>query len=84
MNGKSCGTGLNHSELGLQEYNKQYKTANKDKISENKKQYYTVNKEKLLEHMNQKITCECGCIVSRTNLPPHRKTKKHMKLMENK
>ncbi len=103
MNSKSCGTGLNHSELGLQEYRKQYgkqyRTVNKDKISEQHKQYrtenknklneyhkqhYMDNKDKILEHMKQKITCECGCIVSRTNLPPHRKTKKHMKLMENK
>ena len=99
MNSKSCGTGLNYSELGNEEYYKQYRTENKDKlleyykqyynenkdkISEKQKQHYTVNKEKLLEHMKQKITCECGCIVSRTNLSPHKKTKKHMKLMENK
>jgi len=86
LNSKKCGTGLNRSELGEKEYDKQYnteyRTENKDKIVENKKQYYADNKDKILEHMTQKITCECGCIVSRCNLSPHKKSKKHLKLME--
>jgi hypothetical protein len=114
LNMVSCGTGLNCSELGLQEYKKQYNTEyytnNKDKLLEKQKQYYTNNKEelskyykqyytdnkdKLLEQQKQyymdnkdklakkkKVTCECGCISTRGHLSRHKKTKKHLKLME--
>jgi hypothetical protein len=68
----------------LLEYAKQYRSDNKDKVAEYKKQHYTNNKDKILEQMKQKVTCECGCIVSRTNLLRHKRTKTHIKLMENK
>lgn len=73
LNSQSCGTGLNRSVLGEEEYHKQYNT-----------EYYTNNKDKILERMNQKVKCECGCILSRVNLLAHKKTKKHLKRMENK
>jgi hypothetical protein len=118
MNSKSCGTGLNRSVLGKQEYEKQYNTEyytdnkdkileqhkqyytenkdklnkkskqyyteNKDKHNEYNKQYYTDNKDKLLEQQKQKVKCECGCIIRKSDLLRHKKTKKHLKLMENK
>jgi hypothetical protein len=118
MNSKSCGTGLNRSVLGKQEYEKQYNTEyytdnkdkileqhkqyytenkdklnkkskqyyteNKDKHNEYNKQYYTDNKDKLLEQQKQKVKCECGCIIRKSDLSRHKKTKKHLKLMENK
>ena len=33
--------------------------------------------EKIKEEGKEKITCECGCIVTRNCLSRHRKTKKH-------
>jgi len=68
----------------LLESAKQYRTDNKDKLAEQQKQYYTNNKDKILEQMNQKVTCECGCIVNRSSLTRHKRTKTHLKLMENK
>lgn len=59
---------------------KEYREENKDKI----KQYYEDNKNKILERHKEKITCECGCIVSRNNLSQHKKTKKHIKLISTK
>ena len=90
LNMNSCGTGL--SKL---EYDKQRYLNNRDKIKEYRKQYRTENKEKLTEYFKQyrvdnrektkqKVTCECGCIVNRCSLPRHRKSPKHLKLMENK
>ena len=61
-------------------YSKQYYIENKDKFSE----YKTENKDKISEYYKQKVTCECGCTVSRYSLTRHKKSKKHMKLMENK
>jgi len=44
------------------------------------KAYYQKNKDKskiLLEKNNIHITCECGSIIKKYNLPSHLKTKKH-------
>ena len=60
---------------------KQYYIDNKEKLNEYSKQYWIDNKDKLAENRNQKITCECGCIVSKQNISTHRKSKKHIKLM---
>ena len=99
LNMVSCGTGLNLTELGKQEYMKQHYVKNKDKRLECAKQYYTENKDKILESHNQyynqkkdkileykkkKVTCECGCILTRGHLLRHKKTKKHLELMKNK
>lgn len=29
----------------------------------------------------ERIPCECGCVISRGNLPAHRRSKKHERLM---
>ena len=49
---------------------KKWSDQNKEKIAEKRKDYKKQNKEK--------IACECGCIVSRINLPRHTRTKKHL------
>lgn len=94
LNINSCGTGLSREE-----YDKQYRNKNKDKIVEQKKQNYIQNKDKLLEQQKQynfknkdkiseqkrqKTTCQCGCIVNKSDLPRHKKSNKHIKLMEKK
>jgi len=95
LNMKSC-QGLDMKNF--KEKRKQYVSTNKESIKEYQHDYYPQyaekNKEKLAEYhktwqqnnkdnINKKITCECGCISSRSNLPRHRKSKKHLKLMEN-
>jgi len=61
----------------IQEWSKQYREKNKEKIDEKGKIYREKNKEKINEIRREKFTCECGCIVSRRNLLRHKKTKKH-------
>ena len=53
---------------------KQYYENNKDKIAIKCKEYYENNKDKILE----KITCECGCILTKSCLERHKKTQKHL------
>jgi len=77
LNSQRCGTGINLSELGRPEYYKQYYTEDKAKIDEYQQQYRTENKAKLAEHRKQKVTCECGCNVTKHNLQQHKKSKKH-------
>ena len=73
------------------EYNKHYYQNNKEKI----KEYYKTNKETILNYksewykrnkarISEIIRCECGCEISKKNLVAHKKTKKHISLMENK
>ena len=46
-------------------------------------QYYQDNKEHIQQRANEKITCDCGCVISKSNLKEHCKTLKHSKLMTN-
>ncbi len=90
LNSQSCGTGLSKSEYHKQyhidnkdknaEYQKQYAIDNKDKLKEQRKQFRIDNKEKVRERENKKTKCECGCIVIR--MARHKKSKKHLDLME--
>ena len=66
------------------EYNKVYNQVNKEAISKNKKVYGENNKDKIKTRVREKITCECGCVVCRGDISTHRKTKKHINLMNNK
>jgi hypothetical protein len=42
------------------------------------------NKDKIKKYNIDKVTCECGMILSRINLSLHRKTKKHLNIMAGK
>ena len=55
-----------------------WRNNNKENYKEYGKAYYQNNKEK----MKEKITCECGSIIRKSNLSPHKKTKKHFNLMK--
>ena len=66
----------------ISEQKKEWYEANKDKISEQKKGYYDTNKDKISEHKKEKVICECGCEISRTNLSRHRKTKFHQEFIQ--
>jgi hypothetical protein len=59
------------------EINKKYREQNKDKISEYYKEKYVQNKDKILE----KIVCECGSEVAKSSLSRHKKTKKHLSII---
>ena len=62
---------------------KEYYEDNKEKIKEKVKDYKEKNKEKISEKNSQKITCECGCEITRTNLTRHKKTsKKHINFIQ--
>ena len=67
----------NDNKEHLLQLMKKYNENNKEHIIENNKQYRENNKEYIIE----KITCECGCIVTRANLPKHKRSAKHQKLM---
>jgi len=57
---------------------------NKEKILKQVNEYREQNKEKISEKRKEKITCECGCIITKRILELHKKTQKHINLMNKK
>jgi membrane protein involved in colicin uptake len=68
----------------INEYAKKYREEYKKEIYEKNKKYRENNKEKLNEQSKEKITCECGSIVRKSDIAAHRKTLKHIAYIEQK
>jgi hypothetical protein len=75
------------------EYDRQYRRANAEKYKQEKKEYRRINSDKIKEYrransekLNQyiaeQITCECGAVIARGGNARHKRTKKHMDIME--
>ena len=45
------------------------------------KKWYIENKEKHLNYLKTPIVCNCGLTVLRSSLPKHKKSKKHLKII---
>jgi len=59
-----------------------YRDLNREEINKKKKEYRDNNKEEISRKKAEKITCECGTIISKQRLARHRRTQKHIKEME--
>tara|TARA_R110000868_G_scaffold89353_1_gene248764 strand:+ start:326 stop:964 length:639 start_codon:yes stop_codon:yes gene_type:complete len=66
----------------FKEYNKQVRLDNHEKIRHREKRYRLENNDKVKEKANEKVACECGFIISRSNLARHKKSPNHAELME--
>lgn len=53
----------------------------KEEKKEQQKQRYETNKDKINDQRKQKITCECGSIVTRGDRVRHERTNKHKKFI---
>jgi len=66
---------------------KEYQEANKDKLEkyykEYGKKYREANKDKIKAKASELIVCECGCELRRDDIAKHKKTKKHLDLVQN-
>jgi len=65
----------------LLEQKKQYHKNNPDKRLKQAQEYRTNNKDKIKAHNSEKIICQCGCEIRRSDLAKHKKTKKHINIM---
>jgi len=63
---------------------KEWYEDNKKKLLEKQKKYTEDNREEINKKQKKKIECECGVLVLRTGLARHRKSLKHIKLLEEK
>ena len=69
------------NKLDIQKVKKEYYERNKESIKEHQKQYNERNKDAINLHRNERIQCECGCIISRRNIARHQKAPKHIQLI---
>ena len=58
----------------------EYAETHKQQIAEYKKRWAEENKERINSCRNEKVQCECGCVVSRKYMLVHRKSRKHEQL----
>ena len=56
--------------------------ANKEAINAKSREYREANKEAIKAKASEKIQCECGASVSRGYISGHRKSKRHLKFIE--
>ena len=63
-------------------YNSEYYAKNKDKFAERMVEYYVKNKDKIAEKAKEKVQCECGSEIRKSDLVRHKKSKKHQKWLE--
>ena len=73
-----AGKPLTNHEISVRRWRKQHP----EKITEYCQRYYAANKQKRHDYCTEKVTCECGTIVSRVNLRVHRKSKQHIRWAE--
>ena len=60
---------------------KEYRNIKKESIAARNKEYQQKNKEIISKQRSEKVTCECGCEVSRRNITRHIKSQYHINLM---
>lgn len=66
----------NRNAFGHKDYSnqqKEYYENNKEYKIEYQKEYREKNKEKIYKRLSEKIQCECGSFISRSNLTRHKK-----------
>jgi len=67
-----------NKEICLEKQKVRYDTIkNNEEYKRKKRDYYDRTKDIQSQKRAEKITCECGAIVSKRNIAPHRKSKSH-------
>jgi len=62
---------------------KEYYQANKEKRLQQFEKYRQDNQEQIKEQRTKKVVCECGSIISRSNLKIHHNSQKHINFLKN-
>ena len=60
---------------------KAYREVNKEILAEKNKEYQVKNKDIISIKRSEKIKCMCGCMVSKRNIASHKKSLKHIKIV---
>lgn len=74
-----CGEKISRSNLSKHKQTKTHFNKLKGEVSSNSKALSEQEKrEKINSYMNEKLDCECGEKISRSNFSKHKKTKRHL------
>jgi hypothetical protein len=68
----------------LKEYFEEYYEQNKVKLAAKMKEYRAAHKDAISARKKEKVNCECGCEVTKSDLPRHQRTQKHLAIMAQK
>tara|TARA_R110002096_G_scaffold362183_1_gene555287 strand:+ start:225 stop:848 length:624 start_codon:yes stop_codon:yes gene_type:complete len=63
---------------------KEHYLKNKDKFKEKHKEYRLKNNDKIKERKKVRTICDCGLDINKDTIARHKRTKKHLNLMESK
>ena len=66
------------------EYRRQIYLENKDDEAKKQKERYKNNKDEINTKAAIKIICECGCMIRKSDISKHKKTKKHLHRLNQK
>ena len=61
----------------MKKYKKQYSVNNKEKIKIQQRKKYDKNIQQRKKYNKEKITCECGLIITKINRVRHLRSRKH-------
>lgn len=81
LNSQSC---HGYDKEKYAERHKKYRENHKEYFKEYMKQYRIDNKETIIKNYTEKITCECGCEITKGGFSKHKNSNKHIKLLEEK
>lgn len=70
----------NKEEINKQR--KQYRDNNKEKMKERSALYREKNRDKIIAKKKEPILCECGLYSNSSHIARHKRTKKHLELLE--
>jgi len=68
----------------LDKQNQEYRIKNREKILKQKKEYFIKNRENISKLKKEKVKCECGCILRKSDLARHKRSPKHINLLNQK
>lgn len=67
----------------IRNLNVKYRSENKVQIQRSRKKYYDSNQDKIKRLREQNIQCECGKVIRKIKIHRHRKSQKHIDLINN-
>lgn len=65
-------------------YNRTYYVDHREKFLEAQKKYYAKHKDLITQRRKQIINCECGALIYKNSIFNHVKSKRHLRLVEEK
>ncbi len=77
-----CINEMNPFGFDRQAYRKSYREENSEKLRIQDREYREKNRDTINAKSREKMTCECGAVISRGAIRNHRKSKRHLSVID--